>query len=355
LVIADEGNPTHDSAVFLKAGSFVGIKDLGSDLELENGTALCTTANHIIDATPSPTQGNATNYTWYRDGIVVANGNIPKYTVDRTNTGFYEVEVDLDTNCKLKGQVNIQLQILPIIGNTNFNNVCDEDLDGKADVILNTFTSQIISNLSQNYGFDIRYFENPPANINNPTETAINKIEFSTTSKNVYLWIKPGGCNPSLTKITLNRNAVSVFDNAVSLIPIDICDDDLAGKKDINLVNPDYINPLIPAGYDGQLSFYKSRIGANNKDSREYLSNTNITLDNINKNPSYYVRFHQLGLCDNVAEIKFNFKQPKKSTVLKDTLICKGTLTTLDAGTGIDSSTSSGFTSYKWYKKKLQP
>ncbi|UQB67308.1 choice-of-anchor L domain-containing protein [Epilithonimonas zeae] len=346
LVIGDESNPTHDSAVFLKAGSFVGIKDLGSDLSLETGTALCATGTHEIDATPSPVQGVATNYKWYRNGVLVANGMIPKFLVDNTNYGYYEVEIDLDTNCKLKGHINIEPQILPIIGATNFNNICDEDLDGNADVILNTYTSQVVSNLSQDYGFDIKYFEYPPANINNPTEAAITNVKFNSASKDVYMWLKPGSCNPTLTKITLTKNALSSFDNSVSLKPFDICDEKLEGEKEVDISSPDFINSLIPTGFDGRLDFYKSRIGANNKDSKEYLSNTTITLDDKNKTPSFFVRFHQLGFCDNVAEIKFNFKQPKKSTAIQDTVICKNSLINLDA----DPSMSMGFSSYKWYK-----
>lgn len=349
LVIGDESNPTHDSAVFLKAGSFVGIKDLGADLTLDGGNALCAGGTHQIDATPDPLQGNATNYKWYRNGVLVASGIIPKYFVDNTNTGYYEVEVDLDTNCKLKGHINIELQVLPIIGATNFN-VCDEDLDGKADATLNSFTSQVVSNLSQDYGFDIKYFEFPPANINNPTETILTNAKFDTATKDVYMWLKPGRCAPTVTKITLNKNSLSTFDNTVSSIPFDICDDKLVGKVDINLTNTDYINSLIPSGFDGKLDFYKSRAGANKKDSKEYLSNTNITLDDKNKNPSYFVRFHQLGLCDNVAEIKFNFKQPKKSTAIQDTVICKNSVINLDAGTGLDVATGLRFSSYKWYK-----
>ena len=131
----------------------------------------------------------------------------------------------------------------------------------------------------------------------------------------------------------------------------DVCDDKLENKKEIDISSTDYINLLIPAGYDNKLDFYKSRNGANNKNATELINNTKITLDNNNKNPSYFVRFHQTGLCDNVAEIKFNFKQPKKSSILKDTIICKGTTIDLDAGDGFDPALNLGFNSYKWYKE----
>lgn len=352
LVIADEGNPTHDSAVFLKAGSFVGIKDLGADLTLGNGTALCTTGSHIIDAKPSPAQGNADMYIWYKDGVEVVRGKtISTYEVKYTDPGFYQVEVDLDTGCKLKGQLRVEQQILPVIGNTVFNDVCDDNLDGNAEVFFNLYTQQIISNLSQDYNFDIRFFEYPPSNISNPTEVPINKIEFSSNSKDVYMWVKSGQCNPVLTKVTYNRNTISTFDNSVSLIPFDVCDNEIKGEKKIDMSSPDYINSLIPAGYSGSLTFYNSQIGANKKDQTKRVD-SNITLNKTNSNPTYFVRFNQAGLCENVAAISFNFKQPKRSTVLKDTLICKNTTIDLDAGTGLDAATGLKFTSYKWSNGK---
>ncbi|HBR11934.1 MAG TPA: hypothetical protein DD740_06975 [Chryseobacterium sp.] len=342
IVIADEGNYQYDSAVFLKAGSFVGNKNLGPDLTMLNNMALCTTGSYTIDATPDPaTQGAASNFIWYKDGLQILSGNYPKYTVNYTDPGYYEVEILLDSGCKLKGHLTVEQQILPVISVTAFNDVCDDDLDGIAEVYLNLYTSQIISNLSQDYGYDIKYFENAPTNIITPSETPINKIDFSTNSKTVYLWVRPGQCDPILTPIVFNRNALSSFDTAVSTKPFDICDDELRGSKEVNISSTSFINQLLPAGYSGSLDFYKSRIGAVIKDSKEYLgTNTTITLDQKNPQQTYYLRFHQAGFCDNVAAISFNFKQPKQSTVLKDTVICKNSRIDLDAG--------SGFSSYKW-------
>ena len=349
LVIADEGTPTHDSAVFLKAGSFVGIKDLGADLVLSDGTALCTSGSHIIDATPDTIQGNADMYIWYKDGVEIVRGkNIPKYEVLYKDPGFYEVEILLDTGCKLKGQLKVEQQILPLVGTTVFSNICDEDLDGDAEVYFNLYSQQIISNISQDYGFNIQYFENPPADINHPDFTkSISSIKFKADSKDIYLWVKPGQCPPLLTKVTFNRNLLSSYDNSVSNIPFDICDNELKDAKEIDMSSSDYISALIPAGNTGILNFYNSQAGANTKDPSKRVD-PKVILNKTNSSPVYYVRFNQPGLCDNVARISFRFRQPKKSTVLTDTLICKGDRIDLDAGTGLDVSTGLKFTSYKW-------
>lgn len=339
LVIADEGDSRglYDSAVFLKSGSFAGVKDLGPDLTLENRTALCTSGSYTINATSV----DAVNYTWYKDGVQIKSGNFPTYTVEYSDPGYYEVEIDLSSGCNLKGHITIEQQILPDVGNTVFNDVCDDDLDGHAEVYLNPYTSRIIENLSPDYNYDIRYFETSPVNINNPTESPITKLEFNGNSKTIYLWVKPGQCDPILTPITFNKNTLSQFDTSVSAKAFEVCDDELKGKNEVVISSPDFINQLIPAGYDGSLGFYKTIAGAKSKDSNQFLGNNpTITLDTQQPLQKYYIRFHQSGACDNVAPISFEFKQPKESTVLKDTLICRGTYTDLDAG--------AGFSSYHW-------
>ncbi|WP_312195766.1 choice-of-anchor L domain-containing protein [Epilithonimonas vandammei] len=342
IVVADVENSLYDSAVFLKSGSFVGNKYIGPDHTMANNTALCTTGSYTIDATPDPaTQGTASNFIWYKDGLQILSGNYPKYTVNYTDPGYYEVEILLNSGCKLKGHLTVEQQILPVISTTAFNDVCDDDLDGNTEVYLNLYTSQIINNLSPDYNYDIRYYDNSPIDINNPTESPITKLEFSGDTKTIYLWVKPGQCDPVLTPITFNKNTLSQFHISVSAKTFEVCDDELKGKKEVVISSPDFINQLIPAGYDGSLSFYKTIAGAKSKDSNQFLGNNpTITLDAKQPLQTYYVRFHQLGACDNVAPISFEFKQPKESTVLKDTLICRGTYTDLDAG--------AGFTSYHW-------
>lgn len=342
LVIADQGNGLYDSAVFLKAGSFVGNKDLGPDLSLENGTALCTNASHTIDATPTAAQGTAVAYTWKKDGVIIASAqNQPTYIVNYNQPGYYEVEVELASGCKLMGNITIEQQILPTIGNTTFNNICDDDLDGMAEVYFAAYSQQIITNMSESY--NVKYFKNPPSNINNPDfSQAINSIKFNTAAQDVYIWIKPGSCTPTLQKITFNQNSKS---NYQTLSPIEICDNDLDAKTKIDLT--DYLNILIP-GYTGQPTYYKNFADAG---KRQNAIASVVEVDITQPNQTYYVRFHQSGLCDNVAPISFNLKQPKASTQLpKEVTVCKNaTYPELDAGTGKDPITGLGaFTSYEW-------
>ncbi|WP_332029161.1 choice-of-anchor L domain-containing protein, partial [Kaistella sp.] len=98
LVIADhlagsDRTGRYDSAVFLKAGSFVGKKDLGLDLLISTNNPLCEGSSKILDAT---TPG-ATSYQWFKDGMVIAGATQPSLNVPgvTASNGNYSVEVNV--------------------------------------------------------------------------------------------------------------------------------------------------------------------------------------------------------------------------------------------------------------------
>lgn len=319
IVIADQGNGLYDSGVFLKAGSFVGTKSLGNDLLVGDGTALCKGSTHIIDATTT----NAQSYKWYKDGVEILGETSSQLTVN--DEGFYEVEITQISGCKLKGSLTIEIQIDPIITQTNFT-ICDDDLDGKIEKPLSNFTEYIIEDF--NYStFNIKYFETQQDAIDNLTG-GIDKVSFLTTevSKSVYIRIQPGNCTAIIHKITFINNGLSQFNN---LDPIKICDNELDGKEEINLT--DYIDILIDNSF-GLTTFYSNENDAKLNQNAIINPQQIITADK-----TFYVRFRQSGLCDNIAPISFEFKQPKSSTILKDITICKNATTNLDAGAGFDS------------------
>lgn len=148
LVIADEGNGLYDSAVFLKAGSFVGIKDLGPDLILSAQTALCEGSTAQINA--SITTPGAT-YQWYNTQGIIVGATNPTYTV--SDPGVYEVLID-DGGCKLKGSIKIEYAEKPVY-NSN-NSFCNYNDGQPIAVYLQEFSSQILSNY-QPY-FRVKYY-----------------------------------------------------------------------------------------------------------------------------------------------------------------------------------------------------
>ena len=101
IVIADQGNPLYDSAVFLRANSFNAAVDLGPNKLIANNTALCPNETLTLNATFQ----NAT-YNWFRNGNQILNANSNSYNV--TENGTYKVEITQQNGCISEGEVTIE-------------------------------------------------------------------------------------------------------------------------------------------------------------------------------------------------------------------------------------------------------
>lgn len=149
LVIADEGNARFDSGIFLRAGSFISEKDLGTDRLLATGNPLCNGDNLTLNAT----QTGATSYQWFQDGNPVGT-NSPTYNV--TTAGTYEVEIDINASCTLTGSIVIEYAPNLVVLDDEFE-ICDVNMDGLAAFDLATIQTQIFSSLPT--GFTIGLFD----------------------------------------------------------------------------------------------------------------------------------------------------------------------------------------------------
>src|SRR5690554_3811995 len=89
LVIADRGDQSFDSAIFIEGGSFdIGAPDLGGDKLIVDDSALCSGEPYVLD-----TQLSADEYVfhWFRDGIAIPGENGPSLEV--TESGTYSVDI----------------------------------------------------------------------------------------------------------------------------------------------------------------------------------------------------------------------------------------------------------------------
>ena len=88
LVLADRGDTSFDSAVFLKAGSFnIGNVDLGNDILLGDPEAQCEGQVITLDAGENPDG----EFQWFKDGVEIPGAT--NQTLDISSTGLYKVEV----------------------------------------------------------------------------------------------------------------------------------------------------------------------------------------------------------------------------------------------------------------------
>lgn len=347
LVIADEGknaNSQYDSAVFLEAGSFTGNIDMIPAIETDDSAIICNGSNVTIQPKNPATDINdsGAKYYWYKDNVsLVLPLTQTSYT---TNVpGDYRLEVMLSTGCTLAGNVKVENAPVAVINNSPIM-ICDDDFDGKYVEKLSNFTGQIVTNF--NGDFTVEYYTQSGTKINpdsdfiftqNPQDITVKVGAFSCTPDNYVLRFDHG-----------SQLQMNYLQQPVTIPVFDVCDNEFKGSKTVNL--DDYIGLMTTETLNpSDVKFYDkiSELKADNPSISK-----SQTLSPTQAEKTFYIRIKKPGnYCDNYSSFKLRFKRPKKSSILKDTIICKGTTIDLDAGDGFDPALNLGFNSYKWYKE----
>ncbi|MBR9757154.1 MAG: T9SS type B sorting domain-containing protein [Algicola sp.] len=317
LVIADEQNYRYDSAVFLEAGSFQLSTDLGPDLLVANGTALCEGETYQLLAQEP---GNTNTYKWFKDGAELMGETGTVLDVDAPGT--YQVEININ-GCLLYGDVVIEYTPQPQANNTTLTQ-CDTDQDG-----LSTFNLFNAENdiLAEN-GTYVTNFYNNLNDANAETNEVTTPTAYNNTTPNETVFARVEnqfGCY-TIAEVTLNTSY-----NPVSLQPYNICDDsdnDGYTEFDLNLVEA-HIIPSVPA--NSQISFHLSE--------EEALANsTPLTGTYINTLPYteiIYVKITNNQTCYAVTPIALQVLSPPYLLANETTYYCTNTYPqqiTLNAG-----------------------
>lgn len=330
LVIADHGdrNGLYDSAVFLKAGSFTGNIDIGTDLTIGNADPLCENVKYTITPNP-PLNDPSAKYSWFKDGQpIVGIPQSQSYYDVINDEGIFSLDVVLGSGCKLQGSVKIEKAPIAQIDTTPIM-ICDGDFNGSYSAKLSSFDQQIVRNYQQGV-FNVSYSLTPSGPALDPN----SEFTFTQNPQDLYVQVSSYSCAPKSYSVQF------YFGNKLSVNPVateDICDSDLNDSEIFNL--SDYISSIttetgVSATYFGTEA--EAKAGGNS---------TIQSSQTISGDKSFFIRIEKAGNCPNYKEIKFNFKQPKKSTLLSDEpyVICKGETKDLDAGLGFDS--------YRWYRE----
>ena len=112
LIVADDGDTLYDSAVFIDAGSFdIGTLDLGEDILLSSGNALCQGQEMTLNAGGLP---NNSTIAWYMDGNLIEGENGVNLTV--SETAFYSATITIDnTDCAYSDEILVEFFPTPNI------------------------------------------------------------------------------------------------------------------------------------------------------------------------------------------------------------------------------------------------
>ena len=112
LVVADDGDTIYDSAVFIDGGSFdIGQLDLGEDILVSSGNALCEGQEIVLDAGALP---NNSTIEWFMDGTLMEGETGVTLTV--TETAFYSAIITVDnTDCAYGDDILVEFFQSPVI------------------------------------------------------------------------------------------------------------------------------------------------------------------------------------------------------------------------------------------------
>ncbi|WP_157506031.1 choice-of-anchor L domain-containing protein [Formosa sp. Hel3_A1_48] len=108
LVIADAIDTSWDAAVFLEAGSFDLGGDLGDDITIESGTALCLGDSLTLD-----TQFPDAQHTWYLNEVEIEGENLS--TLEVSLAGSYSVDISFGADCVASDSVLVEYKLSPSI------------------------------------------------------------------------------------------------------------------------------------------------------------------------------------------------------------------------------------------------
>lgn len=123
LVIADRNDSSWDSAVFIEGGSFfIGDADLGGDVTIDNGNALCDYEKLVLSVnTPA-----GSVVTWFFNGEIIPGETGPELVVIEPGTYGVEIQNPDAPDCIITDEIIVEFKTSAIIDLGEDILACDE-------------------------------------------------------------------------------------------------------------------------------------------------------------------------------------------------------------------------------------
>ena len=329
LVVADQGNNLYDSAIFFGGGSFKIEENLGTPRLISEGNALCQNETLILTAT----NPSAVSYEWFKDGVPQPLGTNPdQFQITTNQSATYSVRIGLGGTCFSTGDIRIEYVPAITLSNTTLVQ-CDENNDGLALFNLNQANPQVTAG---NTGLSTPVYFKTLADATANIDPITNPTAFENTILSVFARAEnQQGCF-GIAEITL-----AVSNNTIAN-PLDLeeCDD-----KDINPNDGFAIFKLtdreaailinLPGGTVNYYTSYDDALSGLNP-----IQDANSFENTIAFEQTIYAKLSSGLDCFGIAEFKIIVHSFGASLQNENKIVCEGSTTLLNAG--------SGFSSYTW-------
>lgn len=224
--------------------------------------------------------------------------------------------VTLQDGCQ--GVTSLTLSLYPV-PNLQVNNYdaafCDLDFDGVVKVKFSEITPLIVQNASD---FVVVY-----ALQTAPTVALPDDFQFSQNTPVVVQVRSKVGC-PTVTGVI--NFTIKPKISLATVAPFDVCDSEILGSKVVNL-----------SDYSSSYTTQASAVFFNSLENARQNINPVSANQTITGDTNFYIRFENSTDCPQIATLSLRLKQPRKSLVLQDTVICREATVNLNAGPGFDS------------------
>jgi gliding motility-associated-like protein len=233
LVIADAGqfgaeNELYDSAVFIKAGSFVSKIDLGQDKLIATNNPVCF--GETITLSSSLTGP----HKWTRTD---SSGTTTLPEIGSTLTvqkeGIYKVEVPVAGTCTVSGEIKIEYTSQIILNNTAIIK-CDDNEDPSFDL---TETETIIRNGDSSLT-TFEYYETQAGTVlSNPIANPTSFVKIAPTDQTVFVKVTSAtyGCTETAE---INLQTIASFESITTPSTRPIVNDFSGNNNSVQLIPP---------------------------------------------------------------------------------------------------------------------
>ena len=273
LVISDALDSSYDAAVFLEAGSFDLGGNLGEDVTIEAGNALCLGDTITLDS-----QLEGADHIWYFNGEIIEDES--NSIIEISEAGTYSVDIVFGEECATSDSILVEYKPTPIIDSVSDLVLCNAgnplfDLTDNDSLILGSQDSA---------EFNISYHnsEDDAENDIDPIISNLSNYSIDGDTEIIYVRIEDVVSQSCFTigSFELILTGAPPISSVSDLVLCDDISNDGIEVFNLELQTPDILGDLSPESYD--VTYYITFDDANQElNQLDLLHETSSNLEPI--------------------------------------------------------------------------